>query len=74
MTDAEIGAKIGEIIAVAREAGMPDEAIIVKLTEVIQALSEGYLDFGAQPRVRLGETHTTEKAGIKPASPAYLNP
>jgi hypothetical protein len=43
MTDAEIGAKIGEIIAGAREAGMPDEAIIAKLTEVIQALNEGYL-------------------------------
>jgi hypothetical protein len=47
MTEADIGAKIGEIIADAREAGVSDEAIITKLTEVIEALKwKGYLDFG----------------------------
>jgi hypothetical protein len=41
MTQADIGAKIGEIIAGAREAGLSDEAIVAKLAEVIEALKVG---------------------------------
>jgi hypothetical protein len=52
MTDEELGAKIGAVIAVAREAGMSDEAIIAKLIKVIRVLKEGLSYSGAQPMFR----------------------
>ena len=45
MTQEEIGARIGEIIADAREAGVSDKAIIEKLAKVIEALKEGLSRF-----------------------------